>query len=408
MSAAPPRSIAIVLLAAVAENGVIGRDNALPWRLSSDLQRFRALTMGKPVVMGRKTYLSIGKPLPGRTNIVVSRDPMFRGAGRWLRPHDLDAALAVARGDALRRGADEIVDHRRHRHLPQTMPLADRLEITHVHARPEGDTFFPPIDPKLWRETARSEHPAGPQDDAAFAYVTYIGRDCDLHGNACRHRTLRCGRGARCKPGRLPYNPANKTAGRRDGRPPRRDFMPWSNQGGGPWGSGGSKGPWGSGPQSSGPTPPDLEELLRRSQDKLRSVLPGGNLGGRGFALIALGAVVLWGVSGFFRVEPDEVGVVLRFGKYVREVQPGLNYHLPVSDRDRADAEGVAGPQDRRRHAHRRRPAPRHHRARRAGREPDAHRRREHRRRRFLGAVADQAEWRRRIPVQHPESRKAR
>jgi modulator of FtsH protease HflK len=105
--------------------------------------------------------------------------------------------------------------------------------------------------------------------------------------------------------------------------------MPWSNQGGGPWGSGGSKGPWGSGPQSSGPTPPDLEELLRRSQDKLRSVLPGGNLGGRGFALIALGAVFLWGVSGFFRVEADEVGVILRFGKEVREVQPGLNYHWP-------------------------------------------------------------------------------
>ena len=106
--------------------------------------------------------------------------------------------------------------------------------------------------------------------------------------------------------------------------------MPWSNQGGGgPWGSGGGKGPWGSGPQSSGPTPPDLEDLLRRSQDKLRSVLPGGNIGGRGFALLALGAIVLWGVSGFFRVEPDELGVVLRFGKEVREVQPGLNYHLP-------------------------------------------------------------------------------
>src|SRR6187200_2191318 len=105
--------------------------------------------------------------------------------------------------------------------------------------------------------------------------------------------------------------------------------MPWSNQGGGPWGSGGSKGPWGSGPQSSGPTPPDLEDLLRRSQDRLRSVLPGGNMGGRGFALLALGAIVLWGVSGFFRVEADEVGVVLRFGKEIREVQPGLNYHLP-------------------------------------------------------------------------------
>src|SRR3569833_3178218 len=108
--------------------------------------------------------------------------------------------------------------------------------------------------------------------------------------------------------------------------------MPWSSQGGGgggPWGGSGSKGPWGSGPQSSGPTPPDLEDLLRRSQDNLRTVLPGGNLGGRGFALLALGAIVLWGVSGFFRVEPDEVGVVLRFGKEVREVQPGLNYHLP-------------------------------------------------------------------------------
>jgi len=105
--------------------------------------------------------------------------------------------------------------------------------------------------------------------------------------------------------------------------------MPWSNQGGGPWGSGGSKGPWGSGPQSSGPTPPDLEELLRRSQDKLKGILPGGNLGGRGVLLIVLAAIVVWGFSGFFRVEPDELGVVLRFGKYTRDAKPGLNYHLP-------------------------------------------------------------------------------
>ena len=107
--------------------------------------------------------------------------------------------------------------------------------------------------------------------------------------------------------------------------------MPWSNQGGGPWGGGGggSKGPWGSGPQSSGPTPPDLEELLRRSQDKLKSVLPGGNLGGRGVILIVLAAVVVWGFSGFYRVEPDELGVVMRFGKYNRDAKPGLNYHMP-------------------------------------------------------------------------------
>jgi membrane protease subunit HflK len=108
--------------------------------------------------------------------------------------------------------------------------------------------------------------------------------------------------------------------------------MPWTNQGGGgggPWGSGGGRGPWGSGPQPSGPKPPDLEEMLRRGQDRLKRVLPGGNLGGRGFALLALAAIALWGASGFFRVEPDELGVVLRFGKEVREVQPGLNYHLP-------------------------------------------------------------------------------
>jgi membrane protease subunit HflK len=104
--------------------------------------------------------------------------------------------------------------------------------------------------------------------------------------------------------------------------------MPWSNQGGGPWGSG-SKGPWGSGPQSSGPNPPDLEEILRRSQDKLRSVLPGGSLGGKGIVIIALIAVLLWGFSGIYQVAPDELGIVLRFGRYVRDAQPGLNIKFP-------------------------------------------------------------------------------
>ena len=103
--------------------------------------------------------------------------------------------------------------------------------------------------------------------------------------------------------------------------------MPWNNQTGGPWGSG-SRGPWGSGPQSGGPKPPDLEEFLRRGQDKLRGLLPG-NLGGRGIAVIALILVALWGLSGFYKVETDEIGVVIRFGQFVREAQPGLNYHLP-------------------------------------------------------------------------------
>jgi membrane protease subunit HflK len=104
--------------------------------------------------------------------------------------------------------------------------------------------------------------------------------------------------------------------------------MPWKNQSGGPWGSG-PRGPWGQGPQSGGPTPPDLEDLIRRSQERLRSVLPGGNLGGRGSVLVLLALVVVWMLSGFYRVEPDEQGVVLRFGRYVYSTQPGLNYHWP-------------------------------------------------------------------------------
>ncbi|HEX7789222.1 MAG TPA: FtsH protease activity modulator HflK, partial [Afipia sp.] len=103
--------------------------------------------------------------------------------------------------------------------------------------------------------------------------------------------------------------------------------MPWKNQGGGPWGSG-PKGPWGSGPQSPGPRPPDLEDLLRRGQDKLQTILPGGNFSGMGIALVLVAALAIWGLSGFFRVQSEELGVVLRFGKHVRTVQPGLNYHL--------------------------------------------------------------------------------
>jgi dihydrofolate reductase len=170
VSAAKP---AIVLIAAVADNGVIGRNNALPWRLSSDLKRFRALTTGKPVVMGRKTYVSIGKPLPARTNIVVTRDPAFAAPGVVAAP-SLDAALAVARGDALRRGADAIAVIGGTEIFKQAMPLADRLEITHVHSQPDGDTFLPPIDAAAWKATARSDHAAGPQDDADFSCVRYV------------------------------------------------------------------------------------------------------------------------------------------------------------------------------------------------------------------------------------------
>jgi dihydrofolate reductase len=167
-----PHPIAPVIVAAIAENGVIGRDNAMPWRLKSDLRRFRARTWGKPVVMGRKTFQSLAKPLPGRTNIVVSRDRGFSARGVVVAP-DLRAALESARGDALRRGADEIVVIGGAEIYAQTLPIAHRLDITLVKARPQGNICFPAIDPQMWRETERSEHKAGPDDAADFAFVTY-------------------------------------------------------------------------------------------------------------------------------------------------------------------------------------------------------------------------------------------
>jgi dihydrofolate reductase len=162
----------IVLVAAIAENGVIGRGNTLPWRLKSDMQHFRALTMGKPVVMGRKTFLSIGRPLPGRTTIVVSRDANFAAPGVVVAP-GIDAALAAARGDALRRNEDAIVIAGGADIYEQTLPQATQLAITHVHKKVDGDARFPAIDPKLWRESARDERQPGAEDEAAFAFVTY-------------------------------------------------------------------------------------------------------------------------------------------------------------------------------------------------------------------------------------------
>jgi dihydrofolate reductase len=162
----------IVALAAVAENGVIGRGNALPWRLKSDMQHFRALTMGKPVVMGRKTFLTIGKALKGRTTIVVSRDRMFAAPGVVVAPN-LDAALAAARGDALRRGTEAIIIAGGADIYAQTLPLATRLNITEVHKRVEGDAQFPTIDPKIWRETARNEQKPVAEDEVPFAFISY-------------------------------------------------------------------------------------------------------------------------------------------------------------------------------------------------------------------------------------------
>jgi len=165
----PPK---VVLVAAVAENGVIGRDGALPWRLKSDMQHFRRLTVGRPVVMGRKTYESIGKPLKDRTNIVITRDRHF-GADGVLVANSLETAMDMAREDARQRRADSIAIIGGAGIFSDCLAIADRLEITLVHAAPAGDTFFPSIDNKMWRETARMRQDAAPGDDADVSFITY-------------------------------------------------------------------------------------------------------------------------------------------------------------------------------------------------------------------------------------------
>jgi dihydrofolate reductase len=172
----PPAQHDIVLVAAVADNGVIGSDGRLPWRMKSDLRHFRTVTWGKPVVMGRKTFLSIGKPLPGRTNIVVTRDAAFAARGVLVVP-SVPTALAVGHADVLRRGGGEIAVIGGADIYAQTLAVANRLVITRVHLRPDGDTTFPPIDPALWTEVERNEHAAGSGDDAGFAVLIYRRRD---------------------------------------------------------------------------------------------------------------------------------------------------------------------------------------------------------------------------------------
>lgn len=163
------------LIAAVARNGVIGRDNQLLWRLKTDLRRFRDLTTGKPLVMGRKTFESIGKPLPNRDNIVVTRDAGFAADG-VLIARSLEEALALGRAAAERRGVDEIMIGGGGDIYAQTIGKADRLYLTEVALSPAGDAVFPPVDPALWREVSRRGFSAGPDDEAAFTFIDYVRR----------------------------------------------------------------------------------------------------------------------------------------------------------------------------------------------------------------------------------------
>jgi dihydrofolate reductase len=178
--------ISLVLVVAVADNDVIGRGGRLPWRLKSDMQRFRTVTWGHPIIVGRKTYLSFTRqPLPGRTNIVVSRDPNFAVAGA-LVTSSLDTALEVARGDALRRGVDTIVVLGGADIYAQTIARADRMILTRVHLQPDGDTKFPAIDPSVWKEVQRTEHSAGTDDEADYTVHVYERRVPDASAAPAR------------------------------------------------------------------------------------------------------------------------------------------------------------------------------------------------------------------------------
>ena len=164
------------LIVAVAENGVIGKGGGLPWRLSSDLKTFRRLTMGKPIVMGRRTFQSIGKPLDGRDNIVVTRDPHFEVQG-VSAVATIDEALTLARILATTRGADEVMVIGGADIYETLLPRADRIYLTRVHASPQGDRHFPPLDPSEWTEVSREALPKGDRDQYAATLIVLERKD---------------------------------------------------------------------------------------------------------------------------------------------------------------------------------------------------------------------------------------
>lgn len=154
----------VSFIVAVADNGVMGRDNALPWRLSADLKRFKALTMGKPMLMGRRTFDSIGKALPGRTNIVLTRSPDWQAPGVVV-VRSVDEALEHAKDvpELAVIGGAEI--------FRLTLPLADRIHLTQVHANIPGDTVFPALDPRAWREVSRETFGVDEKNEYPTTYI---------------------------------------------------------------------------------------------------------------------------------------------------------------------------------------------------------------------------------------------
>ncbi len=170
MAAALQSGAPVALIVARADNGVIGRAGGLPWHLSGDLKFFKAQTLGKPVVMGRKTFQSIGRPLPGRPNLVVTRDAAFRPADTEVFPN-VAAALQRAQDLAAESGAGEVMVIGGGQIYEETLALASRVYLTEVHAEPEGDTRFPVLDPAQWQEARRDAPVSGGEGQPAFSIV---------------------------------------------------------------------------------------------------------------------------------------------------------------------------------------------------------------------------------------------
>ena len=166
----------VLIIAAVGRNGTIGLQDRLPWRLPSDLRRFRTMTMGKPVVLGRKTFMGLGRPLPGRHLVVVSRDPGLRLPDGVARAGTIPEALSHAQDLATRYHADDGIVAGGAEIYRSTIEVAERLAITEVDLAPEADSVFPAIDPAIWQEVDRQVQPRAPGDEAGFSYVDYVRR----------------------------------------------------------------------------------------------------------------------------------------------------------------------------------------------------------------------------------------
>lgn len=173
-------SARIAMIAGVAENGVIGSDQTIPWRVPSDMAFFKRMTLGKPIIMGRKQFETVGKPLPGRTNIVITRQQGYQPEG-VLVFHDVETALAEARRIAAADGVDEIMIIGGGELYAQLMERADRLYITHIDLAPEGDVRFPAISPEQWTVVDLPEVAPSPRDEARYRVNVYERRQDAAH-----------------------------------------------------------------------------------------------------------------------------------------------------------------------------------------------------------------------------------